>query len=100
MSLGQSMYGVYKNPQCNWECCLSVILSAQDTSPNLQDRAGDWAHSVKDGIMSFYIVTKNGQVPCPPLNPAWVLINSLQTSREQRWCVMAMGNNVRLSASK
>ena len=59
MALGQSMYGVYKNPQCNWDCCLSVILSTQDTSPNLQDRAGDGDNSVKDSIISYYVVTKN-----------------------------------------
>lgn len=41
MSLGKSLYGVYKNPQCNWECCLSVVLSAQDNIPNRQDGAGD-----------------------------------------------------------
>ena len=28
-SLGKSLYGVYRNPQCYWECCFSVILSAQ-----------------------------------------------------------------------
>ena len=53
MSLGQSMNAVYNNPQCNWECCLSVILSAQDTSPNLQDGAGDGDNSVKDSSITI-----------------------------------------------
>ena len=34
VSLGKSLYGVYKNPQCNWECCFSVILSAQGGRAN------------------------------------------------------------------
>lgn len=69
MSLGQSIYDVYKNPQCNWECCLSVILSAQDTSPSLQDGAGDGDNSVKDSIM-LLLKTKvkslkmNNQIVC------------------------------------
>ena len=63
MSLGQSMYGVYKNPQCNWECCLSVILSAQNTSPNLQDRAGNGENSVKDGITTFILLLKRVKSP-------------------------------------
>ena len=25
---------MYKNPQCNWECCFSVILSAQGGRAN------------------------------------------------------------------
>ena len=33
-SLGKSLYGVYKNPQCNWECCFRVILSAQGGRAN------------------------------------------------------------------
>ncbi|CAH3170841.1 unnamed protein product, partial [Porites lobata] len=33
-SLGKSLYGVYKNQQCNWECCVSVILSAQGGRAN------------------------------------------------------------------
>ena len=32
--LGKSLYGVYKNPQCNWECCFSIILSAQGGREN------------------------------------------------------------------
>ena len=55
MSLGQGIYGVYKNPQCNWDCCLSVILSAQDTSANLQDEAGDENNSVKYSIITLLI---------------------------------------------
>ena len=54
MSLGKSLYGVYKNPQCNWECCLSVVLSAQDTIPNLQDGAGDEDNSVRASRKSIY----------------------------------------------
>ena len=34
VSLGKSLYGVYKNPQCNWECCFSIILSAQGGREN------------------------------------------------------------------
>ena len=41
LSLGQSLYSVYKTPQCNWECCLSVFLSAQDTNDNLEDATED-----------------------------------------------------------
>lgn len=32
---------MYKNPQCNWECCLSVILSAQDAGKNDEEMSGD-----------------------------------------------------------
>ena len=34
VSLGKSLYGVYKNPQRNWECCFSIILSAQGGREN------------------------------------------------------------------
>ncbi|XP_078346174.1 uncharacterized protein LOC144631589 isoform X1 [Oculina patagonica] len=37
MTLGQSLYAVYKNPQCSWQCFLSVILSAQDSSPQTEN---------------------------------------------------------------
>ena len=37
MSLGKSLYGVYKNPQCNWECCLSVVLSARSENADEED---------------------------------------------------------------
>ena len=60
MSLAKSLYGVYKNPQCNWECCLSVVLSAQDTLiPNLQDGAYDEDNSVKDSRISLLTIRKS-----------------------------------------
>ncbi|XP_022793797.1 putative leucine-rich repeat-containing protein DDB_G0281931 isoform X2 [Stylophora pistillata] len=37
ISLGQSLYGVCKNPQCNWECCLRVVLSAQSANTDEED---------------------------------------------------------------
>ena len=36
------MYNVYKNPQCNWECCVGVILLAQNTrGANVTEEIGD-----------------------------------------------------------
>ncbi|KAK3747981.1 hypothetical protein QZH41_019783, partial [Actinostola sp. cb2023] len=32
VSLGQSIIAVIRHPQCSWECCFSVLLSAQDTA--------------------------------------------------------------------
>ena len=59
MSLGKSLHGVYKNPQCNWECCLSVVLSAQETIPNLRDGADDEDNSVKDSRISLLTIRKS-----------------------------------------
>lgn len=66
MSLGQSMNTVYNNPQCNWECCLSVVLSAQDTRPNLQDGAGDGDNSVKDSSITIRRANWNHEATAPP----------------------------------
>ena len=40
-TLSWSLYNVYKNPQCNWECCVGVILLAQNTRANVTEEIGD-----------------------------------------------------------
>ena len=41
-TLSWSLYNVYKNPQCNWECCVGVILLAQNTrGANVTEEIGD-----------------------------------------------------------
>ena len=36
-----SLYNVYKNPQCNWECCVGFILLAQNTRANVTEEIDD-----------------------------------------------------------
>ena len=40
-TLSWSLYNVYKNPQCNWECCVGVILLAQNTRANVTEEIDD-----------------------------------------------------------
>ena len=40
-TLSWSLYNVYKNPQCNWECCVGVILLAHNTRANVTEEIGD-----------------------------------------------------------
>ena len=40
-TLSWSLYNVYKNPQCNWECCVGVILLAQNTRANVTEEKED-----------------------------------------------------------
>ncbi|XP_073246500.1 uncharacterized protein [Porites lutea] len=40
-TLSWSLYNVHKNPQCNWECCVGVILLAHNTRANVTEEIGD-----------------------------------------------------------
>ena len=40
-TLGWSLYNVYKIPQCNWECCVGVVLFAQNIRVNVTEEIGD-----------------------------------------------------------
>lgn len=57
VSLFKNLYGVYKNPQCSWECCLGVILSTIEAEPNLRVAAGDVAsQDVRRGqVLLFHL---------------------------------------------